>query len=69
MKIYLIGLELVGMKWRSVFGVLCDQCLSWWLKKEFHWATIKSAMLYHADYWIIKKVQDNKNEIANMDIW
>jgi hypothetical protein len=43
------------LKWRQVFGVLCDPRVPIKLKARFYRTTILPAMLYRAEYWPTKR--------------
>ncbi|XP_076910882.1 uncharacterized protein LOC143568676 [Bidens hawaiensis] len=53
-------------RWRAATGVLCDRRFQTKLKGKFYRVEIRPAMLYGADYWAIKKAQEQKMEVAKM---
>jgi hypothetical protein len=54
------------LKWRQVFGVLCDHRVSLKLKGKFYRTVIRPAMLYEAEYWPTKRWHVQQLSVAEM---
>ena len=54
------------LKWRAATGVLCDRKFSIRLKGKFYRSAIRPALLYGTKYWPVKKIHEQKMEVAEM---
>ncbi|GJW58861.1 hypothetical protein Tco_0105592, partial [Tanacetum coccineum] len=54
------------MKWRAASGVMCDRRIPLKLKGKFYRVTIRPAMLYGSECWLITKAQANRVEVAEL---
>jgi hypothetical protein len=52
------------MKWRSALGVFCDRRIPIKLKGDFYKTTIKLAMFYGIECWVIKKQYVHKMSVT-----
>ena len=54
------------IKWRAATKVLCDRKFSSRLKGKFYRVAIRSALLYWAECWPVKKTFEHKIEVTEM---
>jgi hypothetical protein len=54
------------MKWKTLFGVLCDQRLSERIKVKVFKVAIRPAMTYSAETWAIKKTREMRINVSEM---
>ena len=52
------------LKWRSATGVLCDKKFPIRLKGKFYRVAIRPALLYGIECWSVKKIHEQKMEMA-----
>ena len=52
--------------WRRTSGVLCDKRISARVKGRVYKAVVRPALLYGAETWALKKVQERKIDVAEM---
>ncbi|XP_016461338.1 uncharacterized protein LOC107784688 [Nicotiana tabacum] len=54
------------MKWRLIFGVLCDKNVPLRLKGKFYKVVIRPTLLYGAECWPVKNSHTQKLKLAKM---
>ena len=54
------------MKWKEVFGVMCDRNMPVKLKDKVFKTIIRPAMTYGSECWVVKKKDENKLNSAEM---
>ncbi|XP_070014323.1 uncharacterized protein [Nicotiana sylvestris] len=54
------------MKWRLVSGVLCDKKVPPIFKSKFYRVVVRPAMLYGAEYWLVKNSYIQKMKVAEI---
>ena len=52
--------------WKRLSGVLCDMIMNVKIKVKVYITVVRSALMYGADTWALKKAQENKLEVAEM---
>ena len=50
----------------KVTGIMCDKRISARIKGKFYKSVVRPAMIYGAETWPVKKVQERKMEVAEM---
>ena len=52
--------------WKSVSGILCDRIISLRVEGKVYKTVVRPAMIYGAETWAVKKVQEKKLDVAEM---
>ena len=54
------------LKWRAATEVLCDKKFPTKLKGNFYKVSIRPALLYGSELWLVKKIHEQKMEVAKI---